>query len=138
MHGQTIVASGVLVSSRSDLKAHTFIKENGKWHIDFIELLQSGVNKVDHILAEGSDTVLDVIARGKKRLRVVMDTRPFEGASVLELTRLCEAPLGGGYYRLYSSSGRLIKQDLWLCDMCLLVFGDIPERIFVRRQVADA
>jgi hypothetical protein len=67
-----------------------------------------------------------------------MDTEPFEGADLLELDQLGSPTEGGGYYRLFSRMGKLIAQALWLCDISLHIFGDIPERIYIRREPALA
>ena len=85
-------------------------------------------------MLEGADEILNIIARGKKHVSIHMDTLPFEDADLLELDELCDAPKGGGYYIMRSLRGKPYSRRMWLCDIVLFVFGDMPPQIFVRKQ----
>ena len=138
MQGHTIVGSGVLVSSQPGRSAYTFVKEENHWYISAPEDTHEHDRSAFSLLSDGVHRLLDFVARGRNKVTLTLDTEPFEGADLLELTELGTDEKGGGYYRLFSRMGKLIAQTLWLCDISLLVFGDIPERIYIRREPAMA
>lgn len=138
MQQHTIVGSGVLVSNHPGRSAYTFVREADGWYLTTPEQPDSVYHATLSLLSDGVHRLLDFVARGRQMVTLTMDTKPFEGADLLELTELGSPAEGGGYYRLFSRFGRLISQALWLCDISLLVFGDIPERIYIRREPALA
>jgi hypothetical protein len=125
--------SNALSFNYPDQRTYTFLKEEDKWYIDLPDYLEQGGRKEDLKMVAGTDDLLTLIARGKKQVTVTMDTQPFEGADVLGLIELCDQPMGGGYYIMYKCRGREINKRMWLCDVTLFVFGDIPERIYIRK-----
>lgn len=114
-------------------RVYNFLKQQGRWYIDLPEYLEQGGSKGDLEMVAGADQMLDAMARGKKKVSLELDRESFDGADLLELVELCEAPKGGGYYILHTFGGRAIAKKMWLCDVVLFVFGDMPERIFVKR-----
>ena len=128
----TIKKEGGIVIENVDHRVYTFLKQNGRWYIDLPEYIQNGGSKADLEMVAWADEMLDAMARGKKRVTIEMDREPFDGADLLELTELCEAPLGGGYYVMHTYKGRPLNKKMWLCDVTLFVFGDIPQRIFCK------
>lgn len=121
------------------MSTHTFTKENGAWHIDCPRFLQQIGNEADFTLLQGAKRILDFIAKGATKMTITMDTQPLEKAGILQLVELGDASKGGGYYQVLNNEGKLLKRKLWLCDVTLFVFGDIPERIYIRRdEVCDA
>ena len=114
------------------MKQHRFVRENGEWYIDLPEYLEQGGSKGDLQMVSGADTMLDIIAEEKDEVALQIDTRPIEGADELLLTELCDPVLGGGYYHLKQFESKKVERDLWLCDVTRFVFGDIPERIYIR------
>jgi len=58
-------------------------------------------------------------------------------ADELILIEQCDPILSGGYYIIKCFEDKEVNRDLWLCDVTCFVFGNIPERIFVKR-VADS
>lgn len=138
MQGHTIVGSGVLVSNHPERCAYTFIKDQDHWFLSAPEHAHERDHSAVSVLSDGVHRLLDFVARGRNKVTLTMDTEPFEGADLLELTELGSADKGGGYYRLFSRMGKQIIQALWLCDITLHVFGDIPERIYIRREPAMA
>lgn len=124
--------SGIMID-HVEHRVYTFIKENGLWYIDLPEYLQQGGSKADLQMVAGADEMLDIMARGKKKVTIELDREPFEGADLLELTELCEAPMGGGYYTMHTYKGRPLNKRMWLCDVTLFVFGDMPQKIFCKK-----
>lgn len=117
------------------MQTHKFYKENfGSWYIDLPLYLEQGGSKGDLAMVAGADTMLDVIAEGRDRVIVSMDTQPFANADELVLLRLCEPSMGGGYYLMQSFEGRLINQEMWLCGVTEFVFGGMPEKIYVKKE----
>ena len=119
------------------MRHHRFIREGNRWYIDVPEFLEQGGSKADLEMVSGADTMLDMMAGGKNEVTLVIDITPFDDADELILTELCDPILGGGYYHIEQFENKKINQDLWLCDVTRFVFGDIPDRIFVKR-VNDA
>lgn len=127
-----------LVAVHTDPKVHTFVKEDGHWYIDLPEYLEQGGFKTELEMTAGTKALLDTVARGKNRVTVTMNTESFERADLLELIELGGAPKGGGYYLMHTCRGKAINKKMWLCDVLLFVFGDIPERIYVRKESPSA
>jgi hypothetical protein len=116
-----------------DRRVYSFLKQNGRWYIDLPEYLEQGGSEADLEMVAGADEMLEVMARGKKKVSLEMDREAFEDADLLELVNLCDAPMGGGHYVLHTFKGREINKEMWLCDVLLFVFGDMPERIFIKK-----
>lgn len=114
------------------MKQHRFVRENGEWYIDLPQYLEQGGSKGDLQMVSGADTMLDIIAEEKDEVALAIDTKPFGGADELLLTERCDPILGGGYYHMKQFENKIVDKDLWLCDVTRFVFGDIPERIYVR------
>ncbi|MDB5252056.1 MAG: hypothetical protein JWP27_1225, partial [Flaviaesturariibacter sp.] len=87
-------------------------------------------SKGDLAMVAGADTLLDKFAGGALRVTLDIDTQPFEGGDELEGLR--PSSLGGGDYLLRSFNGTPTAHQLWLCDVTLFVFGNLPPRIYVR------
>lgn len=115
------------------MQQHRFVREGAEWFIDLPEFLAQGGSKADLQMVAGADVMLNVIAGGSDDVTLQMDTVPFAGADELILTERCDPILGGGYYHLRSFEGKAVTQDMWLCEVTRFVFGDLPERIFVKR-----
>jgi hypothetical protein len=130
---QTTVQSGVIIDHCPEIKPFTFIKKDDIWFIDHSERNELGI-KADCEAIAGADDILDMLARNKKRVTITMDTLPFDRADELELIELCDAPKGGGYYLVRTFRGREINRKIWLCDSTLLLLGEMPERLYVRRE----
>lgn len=116
------------------MKQHRFYREDGGWYIDLPNYLAQGGSKGDLAMISGADTMLDIIAGNEESLTIQMDTVPFEKADKLLLTELCDPVLGGGYYLMKEFEGKEVNQTMWLCAVTEFVFGNIPERIYVRRH----
>jgi hypothetical protein len=84
-------------------------------------------------MAEGAEKLLNTIAGGREIVTLQLSTEVFESADRLELMELCEAPKGGAIYLLDTCHGKEISSFIWICDIALFVFGDMPENIYFRR-----
>ena len=112
---------------------HTFIKEPSGWYIDLPDYIEQGGSKADLAMVAGADDMLDLMAEGSTRVTVQIDTVPFEGGEVVELVEVCDAAMGGGYYVMPVYQQKPINRRMWLCDVTDYVFGNLPEKIFVRK-----
>ena len=112
---------------------HTFIKEGAQWFIDLPEYIANGGAKGDLQMVEGADTMLDNIAAGSDRVTLALDRAAFDGADLLTLVELCDPVIGGGIYNLEFFEGNKVSQQMWLCAVTQFVFGDMPEKIFLKR-----
>ena len=110
-----------------------FRKENGVWYINLNVGAGDIMQKIP--LRKGADAGLDIMANGLNVIRISYDTKPFEGASLLELVK--ERPRedgGGGYYFLKTYNGVDVNLDLVLNAAIEYVFGRVPERIWFRKE----
>lgn len=112
---------------------YTFRKEDDHWYIDLPEYLEQGYSKTDLALVEGTHKLLNTIAQGGNEITLQLSTDRFEGSDVLELQEHCEAPRGGAIYLMEGCQGRQMDMLLWICDIALLVFGDMPQQIYFKR-----
>lgn len=115
------------------VNTHSFIKEDKQWFIDLPDYLNQGGSKKDLEMIDGVDELLTQVAGSKKKVTLILDTNPFDGADLLELIEMCEAPKGGGYYLMHSCNNYLVNKRLWICDILLFVFGDLPEKIYLKK-----
>jgi hypothetical protein len=116
------------------MRAYTFIKTDEGWFIDLPVYIEQGGNPGDLQMVDGADTMLDVMANGNNAVSLTLDTKPFEGADELILTEKCDPLIGGGYYLMKTYRGQEMNRSMWLCQVTEFVFGDLPERIFVRQE----
>jgi len=115
------------------MKRQHFIYDGARWFIDVPEYLEQGGSKDDLDMVSGADIMLAIIAGQKNEVTLDLDTVPFDNADELILTELGDPLLGAGYYHMQQFENKEINKDLWLCDVTRFVFGDIPERIYVKR-----
>lgn len=115
------------------MKAYRFVKEGRDWYIDLPEYIEAGGSKGDLQMVEGADKMLDMIAEGKDDVSILIDEVFFPGSDELTLTERCDPYIGGGYYNLKLFEGKEINQMMWLCAVTEYVFGDLPERIFIKK-----
>lgn len=125
--------ASIAPASNDTNSVYTFVKEGQQWFIELPEYLAQGGSKADLQMVEGADELLNFIAGSKKRVTIQLDRKPFEGADVLKLIELCEAPKGGGYYQMHTYRNQIIEKRIWLCDVTLFIFGDMPEQIYISK-----
>lgn len=124
--------SEMLASTYPDHRTFTFHKQEDCWYIDLPEYLKQGGQKEDLQLRAGTDKLLKRFARGRNQVTLAIDTEPFEGADVLELAELRNDEKGGAIYQMETINGHRHVAHFWICDIALFVFGDMPERIYIR------
>ena len=115
------------------MKTYTFRNNGAEWFIDLPEYIEQGGDAGDLQMIDGADTMLDMMAGDGKSVTLNIDTAAFPGADMLVLTEKCDPYIGGGYYLMPEYEGREINRTMWLCQVTEFVFGDIPEKIFVKR-----
>lgn len=116
------------------MKTYRFIKTGEEWFIDLPEYIEQGGNYGDLQMVDGADTMLEVMAGEGDAVTLTIATEPFAGADELVLTEKCDPYIGGGYYLMKTYQGKEINQRMWLCQVTEFVFGNLPERIFVRQE----
>lgn len=116
------------------MNTYRFIKEGRDWYVDLPEYLANGGNKGDLQMVEGADKMLDSISEGKNEVFLAIDSVYFTGADELRLIERCDPFVGGGYYNLQIFEGREVNQTMWLCAVTEFVFGDLPERVFIKHD----
>lgn len=117
------------------MQTHMFVKEDNQWFIDLPEYIANGGSKGDLQMVAGADTMLEMMAAGNDRVTIELDRKPFNGADELKLLEVCDPSLGGGIYIMETFEGKKLMHQMWLCAVTEFVFGDLPEKIFVKRVV---
>lgn len=115
------------------MKTFTFTKRNGHWYIRLPRDLKE-FNRTDFAHVENAFGALDEVARGKSKVSLCMDTRPIRKASVLELELQPQSASIYAYYQMRNKKGILLRDHLPLSELSLLLFGELPERIYLRRK----
>lgn len=107
-------------------------EDGGIWYADISEYPGK---KIDLMMVEGADTLLDVIHNNgdmaEESVRVCFYTeediesdRSYDGTLAL----INEDPeIGGGWYR--GTYREIVIERLWLCDVTKFVFGKMPEAL---------
>jgi hypothetical protein len=112
-------------NSKTKIVTFTFYKEpHGTWYIDLPDYPGPKGNLA---MVAGADDMLDYLAKGQKRVAVLMSEKPFAGALAMNRTKLGE-PGGGAYYQPVNHA----IQSVWLCDVTLFALGKFPEQIYFR------
>lgn len=115
------------------MKTFTFIKRNRAWYLRLPPGLRE-YNQSDFARVERGHGAFDELAGGKSRVAFSLDTQPLERASVLELETLPTGRRLGGFYRLRNAQGVLLRHHLGLLDLSLLLYGELAERIYLRKR----
>jgi hypothetical protein len=117
------------------MQSHKFIKTGLEWFIDLPEYLAQGGTKGDLQMVEGADKMLDMMAGNANNITLNIAKEPFDNADLLVLTEKCDPYIGGGYYLMKFHEGIEVNKTMWLCQVTEFVFGELPENIFVRREI---
>ena len=115
------------------MERYTFLREGAGWYIDLPEYIEQGGSKGDLAMVAGADTMLDIMAEGKDKVTIQLDTKLFNNADLLKLVEVCDPGIGGGYYVLETFNGKPIQHRMWLCAVTNYVFGHLPEQIYVKK-----
>lgn len=115
------------------MEKHRFYKEGASWYIDLPLYLEQGGSLGDLQMVQGADKMLDLMAGGRNEVVLHISTAPFEGSYELEMTQKCEPYIGGAYYILKKYEGQNINQHMWLCQVTEFVFGNLPNRIYIKK-----
>lgn len=112
------------------INTYKFVKEMGRWYIDLPDW--PGV-KADLEMVEGADIMLDYVGEGIGVVELMLAEAPFDGSSTLKLIEDYAEHVGGGIYLLEEYGGKVLNQQMWLCDVTKYVFGGLPEFIYFKK-----
>lgn len=115
------------------MKQTDFIKEDGIWFIVIPEFLDQGGTKKDLKLDDDIRILLELVAEGSDEVSFLSDETAFEGADYLVLDEPATPSVGGAYYILKTLQGKPLNQRIWLKDLLLLVFEEMPEHIYFKK-----
>lgn len=116
------------------MKSYKFLKTEGKWYIDLPEYLEQGGSQADLQMVDGADQMLDIISDNQGVVQIFVDREKYEGGDLLALTEKCDPYIGGGMYFMKYFEGKETNLTMWLCQVTEFVFGDLPEKIYVKRN----
>jgi hypothetical protein len=109
------------------MKTYLFNKEiNNRWYIDIPEW-EGDQSELE--MVEGADTLLDLLSDGKDNILVDLDDKPFEGADLLIKQ---EEDREGAYYKVNTINNKEYSTTIWLCEVTLFVFNNLPDKIYVK------
>jgi hypothetical protein len=117
------------------MKTYTFIKKKGQWFLN-LPLNLREFNETTYTHVENAGGALDEMASGENQLSLSMDVKPLKSALVLELEGFPTADGVEGFYQLRNNKGLLLKNHLPLSDLSLLLYGELPEHIYLRQHKA--
>lgn len=115
------------------MKTFTFTKRHGHWYIRLPRSLEE-FNQTDFARVENALGALDEVACGKRKVSLRVDTKPIKKAAVLELEMLPQTASLYAYYQMRNNKGVLLRDHLPLSELSLLLFGELAERIYLRRK----
>jgi hypothetical protein len=117
---------------RNGKDTYIFTRKDRSWYITLF--FHNGTASIEREfeLVEGTDKLLDTIAHGRNKMRLYFSVEPLGGSELLELLECCAPPESGGIYKLKTGS-KYNGTKFWICDLALIVFADIPERIYIKR-----
>jgi hypothetical protein len=125
--------SGAVQNCTSKVETYTFVKKEDRWFIHLPKYLEAGWSIQDLEMVEGAHKLLNTVSNGLDRVTLKLSRDEFEGAEVLELMEHCAAPKGGAVYLLETIQRKQTSAFIWICDLALFIFGDLPEHIFFQR-----
>ena len=97
----------------------TFNKEDNKWYIDLPEW--EG-DKAELQMVMGADDRLDEISKNGNKVVMLVSLEPFDSSEIVELQRI---EFDGATYLFR-------EKEMWLCEVTLSVFGEFPDRFYVK------
>ncbi len=105
-------------------------EENGNW---YVVLPDWEGTKEDLQMVLGADDMLDIVAKGDKKVTLKIELDEFEESTHIELMKECSENVGGGDYILKTWKDKELNLEMWLCSVCIFVFGYMPENIYFSR-----
>ncbi len=111
------------------MRIFTFNKEQlNRWFVDLPEWTGS---KSELEMIMGADDMLNIISQGESKVFLNISLEPFDGCDILE--KIEDTPgIGGAYYMMKSYKGIEYNLKLWLCEVTRFVFGNLPEKIYIK------
>jgi hypothetical protein len=110
----------------------TYYKMGNRWFLDLPDYINQGGDPSDLERFGSFHDFLELAAEGEATIAFQMDTEPFEGADVLELTGTSGGRTGG-YYHLHSFNGKPVDIELWFNSVIYSGQNELPKRIYLKR-----
>ena len=111
------------------MRIFTFNKDqSNRWFVDLPEWTGS---KAELEMIMGADNMLNIISQGENKVYLNLSPEPFDESDSLE--KIEDTPgIGGAYYMMKSYKGTEYNLKLWLCEVTRFVFGNLPEKIYIK------
>lgn len=119
------------------MKTYKFIKNGNAWYIDLPDYIDQGGNMGDLQMVDGADKMLDMMSNSYDSVILSVSKERFDKSDCIILFEKCDPLIGGGYYMMRTYEGQEVNQRMWLCQVIEFVFAEIPEIIFVRREMSN-
>lgn len=101
---------------------------NHRWYID---LPDWGGSLDDLEMVQGADTMLDMVSRYTDECYLELSDEPFDGADIIALVEDLSDSVGGGNYVMEAYKGEQINHAMWLCQVTVDVFHELPKAIYI-------
>jgi hypothetical protein len=102
-------------------------KDQKKWYADIPNW--TGRKSALRMIG-GADTLLDMVAKGRKEIYLYFSKEEIENGEVLYFKK--KTFLNGATYRLKKFEKNNVKLKVWLCNVTLHVFNEFPKRIYFK------
>lgn len=100
-----------------------------RWYVELPEWTGS---RADLEMVMGADDMLNYMAEGENKVRLIITEEKREGFDTLVLDTVTP-DLGGGYYILKTYKGIDINLRMWLCGVTEFVFEKLPKEIYISK-----
>ena len=113
-----------------EIKDYIFYQDSDTcWYIDIPDWLGE---KSELQMVSGADDMLNYMAEGNNKVRLMFSEEKIEGWDGLILKELTPE-IGGGNYNLKEYRGIKLNLDMWLCGVTEYVFGRMPKTIYIKK-----
>lgn len=100
-------------------------EETGLW---FVDLPEWTGDKEELEMIAGADKMLDVYSQYSNSIPLTVSDLPLEEGDTLIHLNIPE-----GSYKVSTLHSKPYDFDIWLCSVTQFVFGEYPDRIYVKR-----
>ena len=108
---------------------YKFIKDRQGWYVD---LKNTPFTRTQLGMVRGADTILNIMAKRKKKVSVDARTSYKKGYGHLKRKRILNFGFSGADYILSSYKKKKLNHAVWLCPVTLWVFLRYPSNIYFK------
>lgn len=103
-----------------------------RWFLDLPEYIDQGGDSEDLERVGAFHEFLEMVSGGETTLVFQLDTHPFEGADLLELTGSTGGGTGG-YYHLDTFEDQPVDLELWFNILSHISKQELVQKLYIKR-----